>query len=279
MSRYLQAYFTLREHFPETEFTTREARLVLSKLSDAHVWKILKELVKRKYIKHIKHAIYRISSIEQIAQGDTFQSKNRVQTLLKVLFHPKVIITGSLASQFLTQIIHTSDQIDLLVEKSSLKEIRELLIPSSKLINENTFELFSKHPIKVRVVITPIRDTEGLEYLTMPLFGRFIKISKPEKIIENLIRDIEHNERNYNDISFLIARDHIHKDFVFEKYPKIKSTIERSLNSQYFYEHYLTRNVSNEQTFLSNLFLAWEELNDYKETINSITSQAKIEEI
>jgi len=124
MSRYLQAYFTLREHFPETEFTTREARLVLSELSDAHVWKILNELVKRKYIKHVKHAVYRISSIEKIAQGDKFQPKNRVQTLLKVLFHPKVIITGSLASQFLTKIIHTSDQINLLVKKSSLKEIR-----------------------------------------------------------------------------------------------------------------------------------------------------------
>ena len=278
MNRYLQAYFTLREHFPDTEFTTREAKLVLSELSESHIWKILNELVKRKYIKRVKHAVYRIFSIEEITQEDMLQPKNRVQTLLEVLFHPKVIIIGSLASQFLTEIIHTSDQIDLLVEKSSLKEIREFLIPSSKMINENTFELFSKHPIKVGVVITPIRDTEELEYLSLPLFGRFIKISKPEKIIENLIKDIEHNERNYNDISFLIARNHINKDFVFEKHPEVRSTIERNLNSRYFYEHYLTRNVSNEQIFLSNLFLAWEEINDYKEIINSITLKAKMEE-
>ncbi|MFQ5887351.1 MAG: hypothetical protein ACE5HY_01495, partial [Candidatus Hydrothermarchaeales archaeon] len=136
-----ELYSRLWRNVGTSEFATEVVKVMFPEWSTNYINKSLHDLVKRGWAQRLKKGTFRLEDFENITE-QMAPVITPSELFLNIPHKEDFLITSYLASQLLTNYVHTAPKITLLCTSKTCQKLRNFLKAKSKILDRNTFQLF-----------------------------------------------------------------------------------------------------------------------------------------
>ncbi len=211
-------YSNLLNNVGPENFDTKVVRVLYPDWSVSYINKNLHELARRGWAKRTKKGIYRLIDFKEIA-GRMTPKASPLDVFLEFLDTERFVVTSYLASQLVTNYIHTAPKVTILTTREHYKEIYAFLTAKTKFIEKNTFAFFDSRVKIILKLVHPLKFKKILENSKkIDVASKRIRVTDPATTLSFLSKEKE--DRKYADIAYLLMKTRLETE-------DLKSTLKK----------------------------------------------------